>query len=79
MTPSSARRCTEFTNYKPNTRCAACNGGCNATLDDNKSRLLKFSDKASCMQDLKVIFDDDDSEVTWSDLDLCEMVSAIKE
>lgn len=66
--------------------------GANATLDNNKQRLMKFSDKASCMQDLKVVFDDDDSEVTWEDLDLCTInkltlkynrkskeVSAIKE
>lgn len=66
--------------------------GANATLENNKSRLLKFSDKASCMQDLQVVFDDDDSHVTWEDLDLCEInkltlkynrkskeVSAIKE
>ena len=66
--------------------------GENATLDNNKQRLLKFSDRASCKQDLKVVFDDDDSEVTWPELDLCEInkltlkynraskqVSAIKE
>ena len=47
--------------------------GANATLDNHKQRLLKFSDRASCKQDLKVVFDDDDSEVTWADLDLCEI------
>jgi hypothetical protein len=66
--------------------------GKTATLDNAKSRLFKFSDRASCVQDLKVVFDDNDAEVTWEDLDLCEInkltikynrstkeVSAIKE
>ena len=30
-------------------------------LENNKSRLFKFSDKSSCTQDLKVVFDDDES------------------
>ncbi|MFZ4479877.1 MAG: hypothetical protein ACOYNZ_08305 [Rhodoferax sp.] len=25
------------------------------------------------MQDLKVVFDDDESEVTWEEVDLCEI------
>jgi hypothetical protein len=41
------------------------------TLGNNKSRLFKFSDKASCEQDLRVVFDDDGSEVIWEDFDLC--------
>ena len=66
--------------------------GANATLENNKSRLFKFSDKASCGQDIKVVFDSGDAEVTWEDIDLCEVnkltikynrstqeVSAIKE
>lgn len=66
--------------------------GKNATLDNNKSRLMKFSDRAACVQDMKVVFNDSDAEVTWEDLDLCEIekltikynrstkqVSAIKE
>src|ERR1700730_7175559 len=40
-------------------------------LDNNKSRLFKFSDKASCDQDLKVVFDDGDAEVVWENIDLC--------
>ena len=40
-------------------------------LEPNQARLFEFSDKASCMQDLKVVFDDDDTEVTWGSLDLC--------
>lgn len=42
-------------------------------LDNSKSRLFKFSDKSSCMQDLKVVFDDDESEVVWEEVDLCEL------
>ena len=42
-------------------------------LDNNKSRLFKFSDKASCDQDLKVVFADSDAEVTWENVDLCEI------
>jgi hypothetical protein len=40
-------------------------------LEPNQARLFTFSDKASCLQDLKVVFDDDDAEVTWENLDLC--------
>jgi hypothetical protein len=66
--------------------------GDNATLDNNKARLFKFRDRASCKQDIKVVFDKGDTEVTWEDIDLCEVnkltlkydrrskaVSAIKE
>jgi hypothetical protein len=66
--------------------------GENATLENNKSRLFKFRDRASCSQDIKVVFDQNDAEVTWEDIDLCEVnkltlkynaktkeVSAIKE
>lgn len=42
-------------------------------LDNGKSRLFKFSDKSSCKQDLKVVFDDDESEVVWEEIDLCEV------
>lgn len=42
-------------------------------LDNGKSRLFRFSDKSSCKQDLKVVFDDDESEVIWEDFDLCEI------
>ena len=44
-----------------------------AYLDNGKSRLFKFSDKSSCKQDLKVVFDDDDSSVIWEEFDLCEL------
>jgi len=42
-------------------------------LENGKSRLFKFSDKSSCKQDLKVVFDDDGSDVIWEDFDLCEL------
>jgi len=42
-------------------------------LDNGQSRLFRFSDKSSCKQDLKVVFDDDGSEVVWEDFDLCEI------
>ncbi len=43
------------------------------TLDNNESRKIKFGDKASCVQDLKVVFDDDGSDVTWEEFDLCKL------
>lgn len=42
-------------------------------LDNNRNRLIKFSDKANCVQDLMVVFDDDGSEVIWEDFDLCAL------
>lgn len=61
-------------------------------LANSKSKLFKFSDSANCVQDIKVVFDDNNAEVVWEDLDLCEInkltlkynrsaktVSAIKE
>ena len=42
-------------------------------LDNGQSRLFRFSDKSSCKQDLKVVFDDDGSEVVWDEFDLCEI------
>jgi hypothetical protein len=44
-----------------------------AYLDNGKSRLFRFSDKSSCKQDLKVVFDDDGSDVVWEEFDLCEL------
>jgi hypothetical protein len=35
--------------------------------------LFKFSDNASCNQDLKIVFDDDDSKAVWSNIDLCSV------
>ncbi len=42
-------------------------------LANGKARLIKFSDKAKCVQSLNVTFDDDGSEVEWDDFDLCEI------
>jgi hypothetical protein len=47
--------------------------GENGTLDNNKQRLFKFRDTASCKQDIKAVFDEGDTEVIWEDLDLCEI------
>ena len=41
-------------------------------MDNGKSRMIKFSNKANCMQDLKVVFDAG-GEAIWEDLDLCEI------
>ena len=42
-------------------------------LEKGKSRLFKFNSNAQCKQDLKVVFDDDESEVEWKGFDLCEI------
>ena len=42
-------------------------------LENNRSRLFRFSDKSSCTQDLMVVFDDDGSDVVWEGFDLCEI------
>ena len=42
-------------------------------LDNGSSKLFAFSDSANCMQDIKVVFDDDGSSVVWEDVDLCEL------
>ena len=34
-------------------------------LDNGRLRLFKFSNKSNCTQDLKIVFDDDGSEVIW--------------
>ena len=60
-------------------------------MPHSKSRLIKFSNKANCNQDIKVVFDAG-GEAIWEDVDLCEInkitikynrstkeVSAIKE
>ena len=43
------------------------------TLDNSKAKLFRFSDAANCVQDIKVVFEDDGSEVVWEDIDLCEL------
>ena len=41
-------------------------------MPNGKARLIKFSNKANCMQDLKVVFDAG-GDAVWEDLDLCEI------
>src|SRR4051812_20519289 len=43
------------------------------SLVHTKAKLFKFSDRASCKQDIMVVFEDDSSKVTWEDVDLCEI------
>ncbi len=42
-------------------------------LDHGKQRLIKFSNKAQCVQSINITFDDDGSEVEWDGFDLCEL------
>ena len=43
------------------------------TLDNGKSKLFAFTDRAACVNDIKVVFDDNAGEAVWEDLDLCEI------
>ncbi len=40
---------------------------------NGESRKFKFGDTKNCQQDIKVIFSDDESEVEWEDINLCEI------
>jgi hypothetical protein len=42
-------------------------------LENGRSKRFAFSDKAACKQDIQVVFDDDNSKVTWENVDLCEL------
>lgn len=42
-------------------------------LDHGQSKLITFSDKANCLQDIQIVFDDDGSVVEWEDFDLCTL------
>jgi hypothetical protein len=42
-------------------------------MANNKSLFLKFKDRAACMQDMKVVFEDNSSVAVWENLDLCEI------
>ena len=42
-------------------------------LDNGLNKNLRFGDSAHCQQDIMVVFDDDESEVTWEDVNLCEL------
>lgn len=40
-------------------------------LANGSKKNLKFGDAANCMQDMQVMFDDDESKVVWENIDLC--------
>lgn len=40
---------------------------------NGQSRKFKFGDTKNCKQDIKVIFTEDESEVQWDDINLCEV------
>lgn len=40
---------------------------------NGQTRKFKFGDTKNCRQDIKVIFTDDDSEIEWDDINLCEV------
>jgi hypothetical protein len=43
-------------------------------LEDGKSKLFKFpKSQSACMQDLKVVYDDDGSSAKWEGINLCEI------
>lgn len=42
-------------------------------MANNTSRKFTFGDTKNCIQDIKVVFADDDSEVEWEDFNLCEL------
>ncbi len=41
-------------------------------LPNGKSRLIRFSDKANCRQDIKVVFEAG-GDAIWENVDLCEI------
>ncbi len=43
------------------------------TLKNGQSRHFKFGQTATCRQDIKVVFEDDGSEISWDNVDLCEL------
>jgi hypothetical protein len=42
-------------------------------LENGKSKRFEFRERAACKQDIMVVFDDDNSKVTWENVDLCEL------
>lgn len=42
-------------------------------LLNGQSRKFKFGDTKNCIQDIQVVFTDDESEVEWEGLNLCEL------
>lgn len=42
-------------------------------LANGSKKSMQFGDAANCMQDMQVLFDDDESKVTWENINLCEV------
>ena len=42
-------------------------------LPNGQARKFKFGDTKNCVQDIKVVFTDDGSEVEWEGFNLCEL------
>lgn len=42
-------------------------------LANGGQRQFKLGNFAECEQDMRIVFDDDGSDVVWEDLDLCEL------
>ena len=42
-------------------------------LENGRARKFVFADTAACVQDLKVVFEDDGSEAIWENINLCEL------
>ena len=42
-------------------------------LLNGQARKFKFGDTKHCVQDIKVVFADDGSDVEWEGLDLCDL------
>ena len=42
-------------------------------LLNGQARTFRFGDTKNCVQDIKVVFTDDDSEVEWEGFNLCEL------
>jgi hypothetical protein len=40
---------------------------------NGQTRKFKFGDSKNCVQDIKVIFTEDESEVEWESINLCEV------
>ena len=42
-------------------------------LENARSRHFKFGETPNCRQDIKVVFDDNGSDATWNNVDLCSI------
>jgi hypothetical protein len=42
-------------------------------LEDGKSTPITFTNARTCIWDIKVVYDADDSEAIWHDIDLCKV------